>query len=436
MVVASISGIRGVANQDLTLVGVTGYVESFAALSQSGAVLVGRDTRQTGEMIRRAVCSALIAKGLRAVDYGVISTPALFRESRLSSMPALMITASHNEPEWNGLKLIVNGKGISQSELDKVLSRGAARSGSPAPVGRGTLVNQQRSVYNAELIERAGTGSGEGVTLAVDLNGGASIPHAPNILEGTGCKVKVIGGTPGIFSRTIDPTNDELRTLRETVRREELDIGFAFDCDGDRLVMVDGQGEKKTGDFMLALALKKIMPALKERLVILSVDTSRAVVDVVSQLGATVYRSRVGEANVVSMMTEKNARFGGEGSSGGLIDGSYNYCRDSMIAVTALVKAVAKSGSRVFNEVPLYEQVRLKVHLERKKALAAIKRLQKEQPDADLLDGVRIETSHRSWVLVRVSGTEDAVRVSAESTTAKEAQELADSYAKRIKKLA
>jgi phosphoglucosamine mutase len=432
MVVASISGIRGILNQDLFLSDIAGYVESFSAAKPSKEFLVGRDTRHSGEIIERAVCGTLMASGSEVLDYGVISTPALFRESRLRSAPAVMITASHNQPEWNGVKLVVNGRGISQPELDQVLGRQKRKTGNASS---GVLMLRQNSSYNRELIEMAGRGTGEGVAVAVDLNGGAAIPHAPPILEGMGCSVKVLGGSQGIFSRIVDPTSDSLELLTGTVKKEGLDAGFAFDCDGDRLVLVDNEGEKRTGDFMLALAVKKLLPNLKSRSVVVSVDTTRAIDDVVSQLGGTVYRSKVGEANVVSEMIKRGATLGGEGSSGGLIDSSYNYCRDSMIAVVAFVKAIQKSGSRVFGGVPSYEQVRVKAPFERKKALAAIRGLQREHPEADLLDGIKLETSARSWVLIRVSGTEDAVRVSAESTSIKEAQELADSYLKRVEKL-
>lgn len=433
MVIASVSGIRGIVNQDLLPSEIIAYVERFAAARTSGEFLVGRETRRTGEVIERAVCGVFLMSGAKVISFGVISTPALFRESRLHNAPAVMVTASHNQPEWNGLKFVINGRGISEPEMDQVLGKGesATRNGLT-----GTLVLQQKTSYNRELIELAGRGSGDGVKVALDLNGGAAIPHAPLILEGIGCRVKVIGGVQGIFSRTVDPTNDGLELLSETVRKEGLDVGFAFDCDGDRLVLVDSKGAKKSGDFMLTLALKKILPTLQDRSVVVSVDTTRAVDDVVSQLGGKVYRSKVGEANVAAKMMEERVTLGGEGSSGGLIDGSYNYCRDSMIAAIAIVKAVKKGGRRVFGDVPSYEQVRLKVRLERKKALAAIKKLQREYPDADMLDGVKIETSQRSWVLIRASGTEDVVRVSSESESVNEAQELADSFLARVKKLA
>jgi phosphomannomutase len=433
MVVASISGIRGIINEDLFPRDLAGYVRSFAELATSDLFFVGRDTRRSGQTIDRIVCGTLASAGARVIDYGVISTPALFRESRLAEVPAVMITASHNEPEWNGIKLILAGRGIAQAGMDTVLAS-KKKQGQKAMTS-GTVTHRNKSSYNGELIEMAGIGSGDGVSVAIDLNGGAGIPHAPVILQGIGCNAKALGGTMGVFSRTIDPTNDSLHLLTETVKDEGLHAGFAFDCDGDRLVLVDDKGEKKTGDFMLALAVKKLLPEREKKSVVVSVDTSRAVEDVVTKLGGKVHRAKVGEANVVSKMVEEDISLGGEGSSGGLIDGSYNYCRDSMIAVTALVKAMKKSGSRIFDEVPSYEQVRLKVPFERKKALVAIKKLQKEHPEADTLDGLKIETSSKSWVLIRASGTEDAIRVSAEAKTLEEAEELADSYLNKVKRL-
>ena len=147
------------------------------------------------------------------------------------------------------------------------------------------------------------------------------------------------------------------------------------------------------------------------------------------------YRSKVGEANVISGMAERHAEVGGEGSSGGLIDARFNLCRDSMLAAITIVGAIKRKGPRVLNQVPSYHQVRLKLEMERKKALASIKRLQRENPDADLLDGIKINVSRRSWVLIRVSGTEDIVRVSAESPTAKEAQQLAESHLGKLRGL-
>lgn len=433
MVVVSISGIRGVVNDDLPIEGLLIPLERFSEQNPSKEFLVARDTRSTGQMIYRAVIGMLLERGLEVVDYGVVSTPALFRESRVRSAPAAMITASHNEPDWNGVKFILNGRGITQVGLDKVIGVRSRRGIPPLKAG-GSLKTRVPS-YNSDLLEKGGKDSCEGMRVVIDLNGGAAINHAPIILSGIGCDLNIIGGTPGLFDRTIDPTADGLELLCKTVKDVEADVGFAFDCDGDRLVLVDDDGEKRTGDFMLALAMKKTLLTHQDRKVVVSVDTTRAVEDVVKAMGGEVYRSRVGEANVVSKMVETGATVGGEGSSGGLIDGSYNYCRDSMLAAIAIVQALSAGGSKVFREVPSYTQVRLKTPMDRRKASEAIRRLQKDNPESDLTDGVKLEPSRGSWVLIRVSGTEDAVRVSAESNSEAAARELAEAYLKRVKSL-
>ena len=413
MTVATISGIRGIYNRDLLPADVVAYARSFSSLAAAPEVLIGRDTRSTGDVMARLVEGALLDSGKSVIDYGVISTPALFRESRVRERAAVMITASHNEPEWNGLKFVLNGRVVGQTEFDRILKPLRDRSHR----GGGSVRSGPRPSYDRELVKMAGEGSCDGVKVAVDLNGGAAIAHAPAILRALGCDLSVIGGTPGVFSRRVDPTNDDLELLTKTVREKHCDVGFAFDCDGDRLVLVDGGGTKRTGDYMLTLAIKEILPGLQDRSVVVSTDTSQAIDDVVSELGGRTYRSRVGEANVISGMAEHHAEIGGEGSSGGLIDGRFNLCRDSM------------------DQVPSYHQVRLTLEMERKKALASIKKLQRENPDADLLDGIKINVSRRSWVLIRVSGTEDIVRISAESPSLKEAQQLAKSYVGRLKAL-
>ncbi|MDA4112443.1 MAG: phosphomannomutase [Thaumarchaeota archaeon] len=432
MTVATISGIRGIFNGDLLPADIVAYARNFSSLTTSPEVLIGRDTRSTGELMERLAKGALVSMGMGVVDYGVISTPALFRESRLKQRAAMMITASHNEPEWNGIKFVLDGRGVVQSEFDRILQprrRGVQK------VWAGLVRPGPRPSYGSELIGMAGEGSCDGVKVAVDLNGGAAIAHTPAILKALGCDLTVLGGTAGVFSRNVDPTNDDLQLLTRTVREKGCDVGFAFDCDGDRLVLVDSIGRKRTGDYMLTLAIKEILPELQNRSVVVSADTTQAIDDVVSELGGRTYRSKVGEANVISKMMEEHIGIGGEGSSGGLVDGSFNFCRDSMLAAITIVKAIKKKGSRVLDQAPSYHQVRLKLTFERKKALAAIKKLQRENPGADMLDGIKVNVSRRSWVLIRASGTEDIIRVSAESASVKEAQQLADSYLERLKRL-
>ena len=365
------------------------------------------------------------------VDYGVISTPAIFRESRRKERPAIIVTASHNEPEWNGLKFVVNGRGINQAEFDEVLRKGAKGYAAASP---GRAVRPEGFSYNRELVEMAGEGSAQGVKVVLDLNGGAAIGHAPQILRALGCEVSTIGDTHGIFSRTIDPTNDPLEVLCKAVKKEGADVGFAFDCDGDRLALVDSEGRARTGDYMLTLAIKEALPRVTPKDVVVSVDTTQAIDEVVRQSGGQVFRAKVGEGNVVGLMAQKGVRLGGEGSSGGVIDSSFNNCRDSLVAAAVIVGALRRKGTKVYSQVRSYHIAREKMAMQRKKGLEAVRKLQKENPGADALDGLKIKTSGSSWVLIRVSNTEDGVRVSAEAPSMKEAEQLARSYALKVKR--
>jgi phosphomannomutase len=431
LTVTSTSGIRGVFNSDLFPEDFAEYTRRFVRLLGAGELLLGRDTRATGPVASRIVTSAALGMGADVVDYGVISTPAIFRESRTKERPAIIVTASHNEPEWNGLKFVINGRGINQAEFDQVLRKGKRGDASASP---GRLVRAEGFSYNRELVEMAGEDSAKGVKVVLDLNGGAAVGHAPEILRGLGCEVSTIGDARGIFVRTIDPTNDPLDTLCRTVKEEGADVGFAFDCDGDRLVLVDSEGRARTGDYMLTLTIKEAFQGMKRKDVVVSVDTTQAIDEVVKESGGQVFRSKVGEGNVVGLMAEKGVRLGGEGSSGGAIDASFNNCRDSMVAAAFIVGALKRRGTKVYGQVRSYHQAREKMEMPRKKALEAVKRLQKEHPGADALDGLKIRTSSSSWVLIRVSNTEDGVRVSAEAPSMKEAEQLAHSYLLKVKR--
>jgi len=408
------------------------YTRRFVHLLGEGEFLLGRDTRATGPIASRVVTSAVLGTGADVVDYGVISTPALFRESRRKERPAIVVTASHNDPEWNGLKFVVNGRGINQAEFDEILRKDAKKDGASSP---GTLSSSEGFSYNDEIVQMAGEGSAQGVKVVLDLNGGAAIGHAPEILRRLGCKVSTMGDTRGIFARTIDPTNDSLDLLCKTVKKEGADVGFAFDCDGDRLVLVDSQGRARTGDYMLTLTVKEALQNMSPKDVVVSVDTTQAIDEVVKESGGQVFRSKVGEGNVVGLMVQKGVRLGGEGSSGGVIDASFNSCRDSLTAAAVIVGALKRKGTKVYDQVRSYHIAREKMEMPRKKGLDAVKKLQKETPGADALDGLKIKTSASSWVLIRVSNTEDGVRVSAEAPSMKEAEQLARSYLLKVKRV-
>lgn len=432
MMITSASGFRGILNHDMSLCQLAEFANNFAELSDSTEFLLARDTRNTGDAIRRAITGALVSRGATVVDFGVVSTPALFRESLVRKKPAIMITASHNEPEFNGLKFIDKGMGIGSERFHRVVD-GHKRAAQPFQPG--SVKKQSRTSYNDDLIARFGSSSCDGVKVALDLGGGAAIGHAASILSGLGCEVVSVNDSPGVFNRKMDPIADNLALLQRMVKTRRCMIGLGFDCDGDRLAIIDSEGKKRSGDFMLTLALSVALADSDDKRLVVSLDTTQAVDELAKKLGGEVFRSKVGEANVVGLMEERGVRFGGEGSSGGYIDGSFNHCRDSMLAALTIIGALKNRGPKLYGEVKSYQQTRLAIRLPRAKALRAIKVMALRQKSVDTTDGLKLRLNRKSWVLIRPSGTEDLVRVSAEADTKSEADRVAESYAKKLKEL-
>jgi phosphomannomutase len=430
--IASLSGIRGVLNSDMSLTDVSNLASNYARTTGSKEFLLARDSRRTGPAMCRAVAAAMASLGATVYDYGIVSTPAIFRESRTRGLPAVMVTASHNEPEYNGLKFIMNGAGIGKETFDAVMEGPKMRAGK---FERGNVRRARGPSYVDDLVARFGEGSCDGVQVAVDLGGGAAIAHAVPLLTRLGCRVTSMNDSYGVFSRRIDPVADDLELLRRAVKEKRCDVGLGFDCDGDRLVIVDSAGRKRTGDFMLTLALSEMLAATGEKKVVVSLDTTQAIEDVARRQKAQVFRSKVGEANVVGVMKDRGARLGGEGSSGGLIDGSFNYCRDSMLAALSIISALKSKGRGLYDSVPAYQQERVALAIPKAKALRGIERLAKKHEGADTTDGLKLMLPGKSWVLIRPSGTEDVVRVSAEAGSSEKAAQLAKSYAKKLKEL-
>ncbi len=430
--IASLSGIRGILNEDLSLDQVCHFALNFGRATGAKEFLMARDPRSTGPAMSRAVAAGIMSLGAAVQDYGIVSTPALFRESRTKHLPAVMVTASHNEPQFNGLKFLADGAGIGKELFDAVVAERKVRFGG---FERGTLRRVSKTSYVDDLVERFGAGACEGVRVAVDLGGGAAISHTVPLLRRLGCEVASLNDTYGVFNRRMDPVADDLSLLRKVVRQKGCDVGLGFDCDGDRLVIVDSTGKKRTGDYMLTLALSEMLAETGEKKIVASVDTTQAVDDVAEKVGGKVFRSKVGEANVVGEMKERGARLGGEGSSGGLIDGSFNYCRDSMLAALAIIRALKTKGRGFYDSVPVYQQERTALAIPRSKALKGIKKLAGKYEGTDQSDGLKVMLPKKSWVLIRPSGTEDAVRVSAEAPTSEAAGQLVKLFSKKLKEL-
>lgn len=425
----SISGVRGIFDQDLMLHDVLRFSRGFSKLIGKECVLA-RDTRESSKIISETAAAAVMERGIDVYNLGIAPTPFAFRESRKHGGAALIVTASHNPLEWNGLKFVLDGRGIFEDELEKIKT---VQTDKIKSIGKEYQVN---STYPKEIVNLTGKIDRE-LKVAVDTGGGAASGHASSILSEIGCIVTSINDNYGISSRAPDPTADELNDLRDTVVNQKCDVGFAFDLDGDRLVVMDNNGVKLPVDATLLLCIAKAIDmGIKDFVV--SIDTSKSIEDYARNRNCRIHRAKVGEANVVSEMLEHNIPAGGEGSSGGFILKDFNMCRDGMLASVFITSLL---GSKVYEEcialASQYHSIRGKIEVDSVLHTGVIegvrKVLEKESSSVEYFDGIAATIDDSSWVLIRGSNTEHSIRLSVESKSEERSKSLYSKYEQKIR---
>lgn len=411
----SISGIRGIFGDDLKLGDVLGFCRNFAPVIKGRKCVIGNDTRPSGDMVSGVAVAALMECGIDVYNLGMVPTPVVFREARKYGA-GLIITSSHNPLEWNGLKFIINGRGPNEKEFAHILKEKRVK---PAKFG---IEKRTSSNYVEEAVKIIGR-IRHSPKILIDVGGGAATFVAPQLLRKLGCRVHIINENS--TKRGPDPTADKLTQL--TLGSKKYDIGFAFDLDGDRLVVVK-DGKKQSPDATLALGVIKALD-LGYKKFCLSIDTSIAVEKYIREHGGSVVRSKVGEANVIDMMLKKKCQAGGEGSSGGFILPEFNMCRDGILT-SGLIAAM--TGKRIINDVikfvSEYSQLRTKVdiksHLHDKTLDRLAQKMKGKFSQIITIDGVKAIVDDNTWALVRKSNTEDIIRISVESNDLYKAQQI------------
>ncbi|HXG06035.1 MAG TPA: hypothetical protein VNI77_01755 [Nitrososphaera sp.] len=406
----SISGVRGIYGQDLNLHEVSRYAGQFTSIIRSGKCLVARDTRPSGRIIAETVAASLMAGGIDVYNLGVVPTPAAFREARRYGA-SVMITASHNPVEWNGLKFIIDGRGLFEDELDALIKSSSEHHGK---------FGGEYWISSSYVDEVSGIAKGgAGVKVGIDVGGGAACGYVESLFKNLGHQYHSINGVPGVSSRGPDPTVDELADLRALVTTNKLDLGFALDLDADRLVVVNNKGEKLNPDATLLLCFARAVEMGMKKFVT-SIDTSVAIEKYVQvHSGAVVAHSKVGEANVVRKMLEIEAEAGGEGSSAGFIMPGFNMCRDGLLAAATISTLDKKKINSCLEFASQFAQIRSKITVDSSLHNKVIEKLHDVfMHDASSVlteDGVKAIIDEDSWVLIRPSNTEHAIRVSVES---------------------
>lgn len=417
----SISGIRGVYNDDLTLHDAVKFSRLFGSyVSKLGSktCLLARDTRPSSDILYRIVCACLMEQGINVMNMNIATTPAAFRESR-HFRSAVIVTASHNPLEWNGLKFAIDGRGMFENELNAMLNESV----SPG-ITYGNM-HEINTSYIHDIVDLINKNPhtknmARRKSIGLDPGGGAASNYGLELLKGLGQKGYSINDIHGFSSRTPDPTSDPLLELCELVTASKLDFGFAFDMDGDRLVVVDKNGKKLSPDLTLLLCIAGVLQQGMKKYVT-SMDTSNAIADMIRSHGGSISYSKVGEANVVQTMIKEDADAGGEGSSAGFIIPQFNMCRDGMLSAAIIASLDEKAIDESMSIASRYEVIRTKIQIDSSRVSMLMEKLRDRVKefsyDVVESDGIKALVDDYSWILVRASNTEDVLRVSIESRT-------------------
>lgn len=443
--IISVSGLRGIVGRSLTPEIAIRYVAAFAESLPAGPIVVSRDGRHTGPMVAEAVRAALLASGRSALDLAVAATPTTGVMVRhLGAAGGIQISASHNPPEYNGLKLFDGtGRVIPAEAGHQVIDRYQGKPTQWKPfdqLGTSHTIEDSTTAHLAMVaaiceVERIRS---KRFRVFLDANNGSGSVLGIPLLEELGCELTVLGSEPdGQFGHPPEPTSENLASVLQLVEASGAQIGFCQDPDADRLAVVDETGRYVGEEYTLAMCVDHVLRQTPGP-VVTNCSTSRMTQDLAEKYSVPFHRSKVGEANVADLMLAEGATLGGEGN-GGVIDPRVGYVRDSFVGMAILLDTMAAREqpiSTLADELPLYAMHKMKVELATDKVPAALDALEKHFSDAtpDRLDGLRLDWPNK-WLLVRASNTEPIVRVFAEAPTADEAREACLAAAKVLESL-
>jgi phosphomannomutase len=432
--IVSVSGIRGIIGQGLTSEVATAFAAALATATQGGRIVVSRDGRPSGMVLRHAVLAGLLSAGSTVEDIGVAPTPTCgLAVRRLQAAGAIQLTASHNPAEWNGLKLFGSeGRVLTATEGEKIKALFAAQAFRRASWDKlGTVIDRPHveNWHRDKVLELVDVPRirAQQFRAFLDANGGAGGPLGRRLLSAFQCEpVCHACDADGFFQHEPEPVPANLQRICPLVPQHGADIGFALDPDADRLALIDENG-RFIGE-ELTLALATLHRLRHERgPVVVNMSSSRVNEDIAGQFGCLCHRSAVGEANVVDKMKEMGAVIGGEGN-GGVIDPRIGWVRDPFIGMGLVLNLMAETGKKLSElaaELPTYTIVKDKYTVARDRLPALFAALIERWPEAatNRLDGLRLDWKDR-WVHVRPSNTEPIVRVIAEAPAATDAEGL------------
>jgi len=448
--IISVSGVRGIVGDSLQPSLLTRFATAFGTFIGGQTVVIGRDSRTSGTMARHAVLAGLIATGCKVIDVGLCPTPTVLLMSKeLNAQGSLVITASHNPINWNGLEFAAEAGQLlgpaERTQLMQIYDSGDFKLAAWDKQGSveafdGAVERHIASILTCDWVNCDQTRA-RSLKVVIDCGNGAGSVISPRLLNALGCQVIELNCVPdGYFPRSAEPTPEALDELCEAVQSERADIGFAHDSDADRVVIVSDQGIPLSSEYTFALAAEFVLRKRKGDIVA-TVSTSRMLDDIADRHGVKLHRAPVGVGFVVDKMRETGAVIGGEGT-GGVIYPELQHTTDGMASIVAIVQHLAESGVSTVSElaasIQSYAMCKKKLEVSSPAiADAVLERAIRVYTDEtlDLTDGVKRVWKDR-WVNIRKSGTEPVIRVFSEAHTAEQAEALCDSTLETLKNLA
>ena len=437
MLIRSISGVRGLTDTHLTPQLSIAYAKALHQFLPDGVIMVGRDSRPSGEDIIHAMMGELTRLGRTVILCGIVPTPTVqFMVHNTEAVGGFIVTASHNPIEWNGLKFVrEDSTFFHPKDCERLFEMADENSEIPNAKESGIIWPEQNAIQkhviacaslkciNLNRIQR------RHFKIVIDAVNGAGAIALPAMLESLGCEVIEINCEPdGNFTRGTEPLPENLTDLSQAVTSHNADVGFAVDPDADRLAVVNEKGEPLVEEYTLVLAADGYLKDTgKNENFVVNLSTSMALEKLTESKNSSVTRSAVGEINVVNKMNEIGSDLGGEGN-GGVILRECHLGRDSLVAVSMVLNRMSQteqSLSEIHQSLPQFEIVKNKVSLDGINPDAFIEKVSSLFDDADknTLDGVKFTWEDR-WVHLRKSNTEPIMRIYAEAPTKNGAEKL------------
>jgi len=440
------NGVRGVVNRELTPDLVLRLSASAGHLL-GGEIAVGRDGRTSSDMLARAAISGLLAVGCRVHDMGLLPTPTLqYAVKNLGLDGGIMITASHNPPEFNGVKVIMGDGVEAPREVEERIEELYFKGGPPLkPWGEvgsiegfnpiGIYIDGVLSHVDVEAIRK------RRFRVVVDPGNGVAALTAPELSRRLGCEVYTInadidGAFPG---RGSEPRPDNLGGLSRLVKAVDADLGVAFDGDGDRAIFVDERGIVHWGDRSFALVARDYLKRHPGETIATPVSSSKVIEEVAREAGGRVLWTRVGSIVVSRAMLDRGINLGGE-ENGGIFYGPHQPVRDGGMALALILDILAREGrtlSELLGELPRYVQRKERIPCpnELKRRVLEALRGRVEAERIETIDGVKLWFSDGSWILIRPSGTEPIYRIYAEAETENRLNEMVEGHRRLLEEL-